>query len=99
VGKPLLDPTKEEEQEGSDSMTLGVMASTGEVTQWILEGRREVGGLSSALELATDGCAIVLNMMRRRLLKNVETAVGKGEGATGARAEGGGAAGSAMQLG
>lgn len=46
-GKPLLDPSKEEADEGGDSMTLAVMASTGEVTQWIMEGRREVRNHSS----------------------------------------------------
>jgi len=70
----LLDPTSEEEESGGGStMTLAIMKSTGEVTQWCQRGTFEAGSMDAAIELASDGCAMIHTMMRQRLLEAMET--------------------------
>lgn len=63
----VLDPTKEEEKNGTGVMAIALMPGTQQVTQWWQEGRFDGQKVAEALELCTDGCGCVHKMMEAKL--------------------------------
>ena len=74
----VLDPSDEEERNGTGVMAVAMMGGSQQVTQWWQDGRFDGQRVTEALELCTDGCICVHKMMEAKLKASASSSIVEG---------------------
>lgn len=74
----VLDPSGDEERNGTGHMVVAMMGGSHQVTQWWQDGRFDGQRVNEALELCTDGCICVHKMMEAKLKASASSSIVEG---------------------
>lgn len=74
----VLDPSDEEERNGTGVMAVAMMGGSQQVTQWWQDGRFDGQRVTEALELCIDGCTYVHKMMEAKLKASASSSMVEG---------------------